>query len=705
MLNLFRSRLRQLFTWKKTTSRRRRSFNALPSEALEQRLCLTNLNFLAGGQVNFGGGAADNNLTISVVGDTYTISDPNEIITIAGANAPGTSSGSGTNTVTFDATTVTDAITRFNINGNAGTDSVTINSMRPGAEGVSSNIETITIAGDLGSNANPSANSVIISATTINLNAEIHNSVGVILTGSVSVNGNSEIDTGTGPLDINGSIDGGNELRLSGGTTTLDGAVGSGTPLSLLEAEGQTSVRVQSVAVDGNITLRGNQVLTQGTITGDNSGNLTLEQFTNGNNLSIKFGAGSSFNSDGVTGFASVNIGNVNTGLLSILNDGDGAVQGTGSFRPGADIILTADSIGISESIDQGANTLTINVDSTLNWSGQGAALGTGAVTINKINAGGTLSIPGVMGFGRQQWGANAVTVNAVGSTVDFSGGIASNIASFTATAAALRFDNVAHGGALAVQGDVNLTASTITLGGGIFSTSGNVVVNGATTTSGSTTFRIGAGGSLSMNGSLTSSSNDRLLVRGVGGALDSVTFSGDVTGFGAFTIDGTAAQNVSLGNVSATSIIVRAVSLSLGGNLNIVDHMLNLNEGNLQLFGNITLTSDSQLNYTADTSGRNVLIGGSITGAGHNLSINAGIGGVVTAGAISGVGNLSVATSGQQFITHPITVTGTFDWNTNGGALTIYQDVTAGTSITIDVVARLLNGATLNAPVVNNGP
>ena len=98
-------------------------------------------------------------------------------------------------------------------------------------------------------------------------------------------------------------------------------------------------------------------------------------------------------------------------------------------------------------------------------------------------------------------------------------------------------------------------------------------------------------------------------------------------------------------------------------------------------------------------------MIGGSITGAGHNLSINAGIGGVVTAGAISGVGNLSVATSGQQFITHPITVTGTFDWNTNGGALTIYQDVTAGTSITIDVVARLLNGATLNAPVVNNGP
>ena len=708
MLNLFRTSLRQLLAAKPRSNRRRKNhICSRPAEVLEDRALLSNVNFLPSGQVIFGGGGGNNSLSVSVVGNTYTYTDPGEIINIIGTNAPGTQSGTGTNTITFDATSVGTALTTLVINTNGGTDSVTITGIRAGAEGLdirdSVAGDTVNISGSYGTSGSPIASfGVSIAASQINVSAaaDINTSnLTVSLSGPVALGAGLAIDAETGAVDINGNVNGASSLTVTGGLVTLDGAIGDTTPLSGLTATSETAsgVRIQAAAVNGAVSLTGNAVRTQGTLTGNGSGALSISQFTNGNNLIVQFGTASAFNSDSVTGFSQVNLGNINTGTLTLKNDGDGAVAGTGTFRPGSAVVLTGNSVNVEESIDQSANILTVNVDTTLTWGGQGAAIGTGAVAINKINAGGTLTIQGKMGAGKQQWGANALTVNAAGSTVDFRGEVATNLASFTATASTLLFGNVPFGAAVAAGGNVSLTATNITLGGGILSSTGSIVVNGNVTLSNNAIVRAGAGEDVTFNGPVTSANNSRLIVRGIGGGLDAVTFNGAVTGLGSFQVDGTAAASVNLGNVTATSMIVRGAAINVGGNLSVVDHGLGLPEGNLHLVGALTLTADSQLNYTASTTGRSVRVEGAITGGGNDLTINSGNGSVVMTGAVTGVANMDVTSTGVNYVTAPITVNGTFNWNSNGVAVLVLQDITAGSSPSFTVPPRLLNGATLN--------
>lgn len=702
MLNLFRSRLRQLLATRSGSSRRRKLVGTRPSEALEERICPSNLNFVGTGVVNFGGGAGNNDLQISVAGDTYTFMDPNETINVIGTNIPGTVAGSGTNTVTFDASTVVTPLTQLVINTNGGTDTVSISGIRPGAEGLeirdTISADTVTITGDIGTLANPVQTfGVTIAASQLNLGADINtNNLGVAITSPVVLTAASSIDSGTGSIAINDSIDGAFALAAAGGFVTLDGTIGGGTPLTSLTATGETTgVRIQDATVDGAVSLTGNSLILQGDLTGDGSGALSLAQFTNGNDVTLTF-------LNDITGFSSVNLGDANTDTLQLNNDGDGDVQGTGSFRPGSPIVLTGDTVIVNESIDQQANTLTVNVDTMMVWAGQGSAIGTGNVGIFKTNVGGTLTIQGKMGAGKQQWGANALTVNAVGSTVDFEGEVATNLASFAAIADTLLFGDVPFGAGIGANGDVTLTASNITLGGGVTSSTGSILINGnvtLTTNSSSTgaTFRAGAGEDITINGTVTSSNNKRITVGGIGGALQDVAFNGAVSGIGKFETIGNGAATFSVSSVSATSILVRGTSISVGGTLTVVDHLLGLNEGNLHLIGNVTLTANSQLLYSASTLNRAVRVEGTITGGGNDLTIDSGLGTLVMTGAINGVGNMDVTTTGFNYVTAPITVTGSFLWHSNGVAVLVLQDITAGVSPVFTVPPKLLNGATLN--------
>ncbi len=211
-------------------------------EALEDRRLLANLNFVATGAVIYGGGGGDNDLQISVAGDIYTYTDPNETITLLGSNVPATNTGSGTNTVTFDASTTVTPLSLLVINTNGGTDTVSVSGIRAGGEGLeirdSNAADTVNITGDIGAVANPVQSfGVTIAASQLNLGANIYtNNLNIILGAALSetpiaLATNSEIDAGTGTVTLNAGNAGlgvsgaGTNLTVNGGSVQLRGDV------------------------------------------------------------------------------------------------------------------------------------------------------------------------------------------------------------------------------------------------------------------------------------------------------------------------------------------------------------------------------------------------------------------------------------------------------------------------------------------------
>lgn len=692
MLKMFRSRLRQ-FIGRPVSSRRNRAVfrSTATLESLEDRALPSALSMFGTSVFYQPDAAATDDLTVS-----FNPGTGNYTFSVAATSAPLTASaglaGSDLNPdpriVEFNA--AASGLTSITIDSGEAADVVRINSWRTGNEGVlvRAGAGSVTVGGSLGTTGDRIGGTVSITGASINLGAGIFTTnTTVTLNGPVTLTANADIDAGSGTVQIQNTIDGAFDLKIVGGFLDIDqAAVGSGTPLANYSATGNI-LATRSIATTGNVTLQSNTYILQGPISG--GATMSLTQRTPGNNVILTFGSPSNPILGDFSGFTSVLLGDSSTGTLNINNDGiDGIGSGAGAGPDGnvdfgAPTTITANSVNISESI----NNLTHSVDivtNSLAFGGQGSLLGSGAFGVTKLTVGsGTLNINSF--FSRRHWGTAAATINAPGAAINVSGDVGANLTTLTMNAATITFNRFT---AVTSQGNMTLTGN-VTAGGGLFSQTGNIQVNGNLTLNIGATFLVGAGGSFTVTGS-TAGNGNRMTIRGFG-SINAVSL-GSVTNVGAFQIDAIGTNTVNLASVQANNIVVRGTTINTNGTIQSTS-------GSLHLIGSVVLVGNTQLVYSGTSLNQQVRVDGTISSStNQNLTVNSGNGRLNLNGAVNGVGDMTIVTKAIQFVTAPITVTGNFNWNSNGAAVTVQQDITAN-SIIFSVPPNLVNGAMLIEP------
>ncbi|MCA9031727.1 MAG: hypothetical protein KDA66_13020, partial [Planctomycetaceae bacterium] len=645
-----------------------------------------------------------NDFTVAFDGTNYTITDTTGTAINAVGGLSGFDTNPAANIVTFDPTAIA-AFNRIEINPNAGDDSVTINSWRGGAEGLTvfddaaEGTDTININGDIGTAGNRVAsNNVIIRGENINLGGDIFTSNGDVTIGGtsgVTLSGASTVDAGTGAVTFEQTIDGMQALTVVGGVVHFDGAIGGGAALTTLNATGST-VRAQAVTVNGgNMDFQADLFIPQGNLSG--TADLTIRRSTAG----IQ-----SFTADDLNfiqpGFTSVTIGSADTTTLTVGSDGDNTVL-TGSVDVGAPLVLAAQDIVIGDTIQQNAGTLTLRANNSLSFGGIGAAVGTGDVRIEKLNVGGTLNVIGNIGEGF--WGANNLIVSAAGSTVTFNSGVGSVFTSINATADTLNFN---HASAVAAQGDITLNGA-VGLSGGIFSVGGSIQVNGNTTLGGNVLFKVSGGQDLVMNGTVSGPGN--ILVRNSAGAPNQIRFNDAVNISGTFRVDANGLNtpvDIWLDDVTAADVFARASNeVYIAGSI--------VSAGNVYFIGTtefgIAIPTD-HLIQSGGAANQYIQLSGPVMGnlGTENVTLNSGAGRTVLGGAISNLNDLTITSGGKNYITQPISVANNFSWTVGVDANGIDDrlilagagSVTAGNNIT--VIADVLQGATVGGNLLAGG-
>ncbi|EMI17908.1 hypothetical protein RMSM_05194 [Rhodopirellula maiorica SM1] len=576
------SRLKKNVRRTPKTRRRRR----LQAECLEDRRLLANLNFAASGQVIYGGGnGVDNNLSISVSGNTYTYTDTAETINFI--NAPGTTSGNGTNTVTFDATTAAVAINRLVVNTNAGNDVVSVSGIRGGAEGLeirgTGSADTVNISGNLGTAGNRIGSyGVNIAASQINLGADIFtNNLDVILGAAMSgtpiaLTASSEIDAGNATVEVNAG-----GVGISGATANLTidgGSVQTRGPINLTGASdinlnainllqlGQAGATSEVTSGTGNVALSGGTQVA-----------LTDSVSSTGGSISI-------------------------TSPSSTMSNSAGAISGTGVTVSGAltnttanttDIDATAGDVSIGGNL---ASTAIVDVDASGNANFDGGVAATDIqVTAATVNAttfqasAGDVAVSGPTTFD----GVGDVLVNSTGS-VTFDNSITGNTSNLSLQAPTL----VSVGGAITNVANLNVLGNGGALASAQLDSAESRNINVNATAIGLSSFlaaNFAGGGSVNLTGAVTLNGAGINITSG-GDAGESITITGAVNG-SAVDSNALALNAGNFGDVAVTGSIgnlVRLDSLSARGDtvtlqaVNVANDLTVLG-GNIRLQGAVT--------------------------------------------------------------------------------------------------------------------
>jgi hypothetical protein len=679
MLNHWQARVSDVVgMFRKRASRRSSRRGVSSPESLEIRaLLVTNLNLIdAAGVVNdrisLTGGNEVNNYDISYNAGTgiYRIEDTTGTAINVIGGLTGLDTNASASIVEFSAAAA-EAVTNFvsiQVNAGGGDDSITINSIRSGDEGISvtdaAGTDTLTINGNIGTaGSRVTGSNVVLRAENVNLQGGIF-ATGVAVTiggtATATLTGSFEVDSTGATVTFENALNGAQSLKVTGGTLFINGSVGNVTPLTNLELTGSALVRTQVVTVNtGNLIVQADTYQPQNTVSG--TANLVLRRNTAGTQ---------SFNADYAPlnsgNWSSVTLGSALTTTLTIASDGDPSVA-TGSMSVFGNLNLVGLNILVQDSIQQGANQVTFIAENNLTFStGVGAAVGTGNVNVNKLTPGGTLTVNGRLGGGTRPWGNNAVFVNAVGSTVLFNDAVGSTMTSLTAVADNLIFDGAA---AVTAQGNVTLIANTITLDAGAFSVTGDVLIQGNLILAGNNLLRVSAGQDITVTGTVTANGRN-IIVRSSVGAINQVSFNGDITGAGSFQIDSSGANtaaNVSLAGVSATNILVRAANIEVQGDLT--------SGGNVQLVGAIDITGTRTIT-SGGLATNSVRFDGlleSNTAGTDTLIVQAGLGTVVfgqDVGGVRALSSLAVNASANNTLSRNITVENNFLWNNGAGRL-----------------------------------
>lgn len=602
------------------------------------------------------------------------------------------------------------------------------------------NVATLSIAKGVGTATdvtinNATSQTIQIAATNIHARGDLTATVqNIALTGAVILDGADPTVTLTSGLGIGdsiiitGTVDdagaptaweliAGNDTTVAtDGSVTVTGIIGGTTPIQSLRANGSI-VSLQAVTVStGDILLGGGEISLNGSLSGT-GGNNSVIFATNGVGGTLQVhntptSPPSSNMTVDATDLAQLTasienmvFGSDSTATVILFPDANTS-QVTGNFVLTRNAEFRASTVTLNESIDQNsftvssfANTLNVNLP----------LVDVGAVTLTKLTPGGTFVINGNLGSGG--WGANALTINNVTGDVTVNGHLGGiPLASLTVNSVTL--DTSSQLSAIEANGDATLNVTTFNGNGGVYSTIGNVFIGGdVVSNSGPLTFLVPSGNTLQINGTVDAVGN--ITVRGRGGAIASVNIAGEVNTTGYFTIDSSGASTaaaVALNGVTASSIVVRGVGITLNSDLTTT-------AGSVHLLGNVTLGNDVVMTSSGQAT-HFVRVDGDINGA-FNLEAQSGLGRTHLVGRVGNttpLNNLLVRSGGFNYIYDHIIVNGTVDWlvgdtaNAGQDQLRFFSGstMTAGSSITLEADTVIVNQVTqLFAPtetVISNG-
>ena len=478
---------------------------------------------------------------------------------------------------------------------------------------------------------------------------------------AVTLRGDIKLDTGTGAGDItfNSTINGDKNLELTAGTGSINfnQAVGNTTtPLGNIAINSAKDVNTKDISaasitqgagtgittfdgrlnIAGNIDLTGqgfdfkNQVITtnNGTFTIDNSGSFSIAADMKLDGEFKQIGAGAvSLGGDITTSNDNISF----KSAVTMPGTGDVAISaGTGKLNFDStvaagnnNLTLRADEIDFKNTVSGSKNIVlesfstnkaivigstdnnTSSLDLTaaeLNLLQDGFAL----LTIGGINSNGTITIPNNIAF------ADPVTILS-GGNINLNGFTGTDNASITLNGAAINLN----AGITTIDRDINITAT----GNEGVKLGNNIILNTG----------LAGGGNISIEGNINGTTAD---VQG----LILTAGSGDIT------IKNAVGNSTSLGNLVANSTgttqfnsTVKAASLltDIGGSTNVKGNVIttevtgqiyndavNIIDSNVELDArngaiafnstltandnNLTLTSDSKIDFTGAVSGTN---------------------------------------------------------------------------------------------------
>jgi hypothetical protein len=642
---------RMLGGWGNGSARRRRVHARQGLERLEDRTLLSNLTLNAAGQLIFGGGAEVNNVVITFDGTNYRFEDLTGTVINPAGLIVGMDTDPAPNVVVINAGLVT--INQIVFNGNAGDDIVTLNSIRQGdgfdvRDVAGDGNDTVNVNTNIGVPGTPTLTNVLLRGENINLNGSILMAppTDVRLQGNVNLISDVTITATavTQSVISPATIQGPGGLTVNSHNMEFQANLGGITPLGHFHATGNKLI-VNNVSVTGDMSITTNNlVLTPPLTTWAGGNTFSIAPLTAASplvNMTLPQDA------IAVTGFQNLSFGNAITQSITVASPIN---------VPGF-ISMTAATVTVNARITTGgaknitANTVNLNTN----------LLGGSPLNITALVGANPLVVNGQIG-GRT-WDAHNVNVFQGTGGVTFSRAFGSNVINGVVNGPG----NITFTSNEAVnsQANIALNGALITLPAGIQTVNGGITINGNVSLTGPGTFRVGAGNNFSLSGGMNANGNN-VSIRGVGGAINSVTITNNVTNAGLFSIDSTGAAtalNVNVAGITANNILIRALSILLNGGLT--------SAGNVSLLGPTTL--GASIGIVAGGVGTNVIeFSGPIESApgNHSLNLNNGNARVIlggTIGAVTPLTNLSVVAGAGNAINHNITLLGAFSYINNG--------------------------------------
>jgi filamentous hemagglutinin family protein len=339
---------------------------------------------------------------------------------------------------------------------------------------------------------------------------------------------------------------------------------------------------------------------------------------------------------------------------VSSFQQSGGSFSGTGAISAGS-LIQTGGTL-------VAAGNLTVNSDFRQAVTG-GITVGgntnitdaAGGVTVGNLNTSGTTTITSTGGSLIQAAGTSLVSVGTTTLTAS-DAGVAADI---SLTSTTNNFTGaVSVTAANASLSNSNATTTVLsTTGDTTVSSGGNLVVSGSVSGTGSdlTTTTTAAGSSTTF-GATT-----------VGGGLSATTNGGAITQTGALTVTGSSSLNAGTGNITLTD-----PANGLSGTVNVTGGTTSLSNSNA------TTTVLSTTGDTTVSSGGNLVVSGSVSGTGSDLTTTTtAAGSSTTFGATTVGGGLSATTNGGAITqTGALTVTGSSSLNAGTGNITLTNAV-----------------------------
>ena len=564
---------------------------------------------------------------------------------------------------------------------------------------------TVALNGDL------SSNSFSVEGTSISLDgSQIDAAVGNgSFAGAVTIQNDVAIAAADILFfngDVNSDVAGDNFLTLVGlnQLSMLGGSeIGTSTPLGGGDFGSPNILDMNAVSVTGVSTFRGGLIDVSGTIT---AGLAAFAPFTANDDFNVynqltapgsatNFIDLSTLNNVVVT--SGVRFGDANTGTLTIFNDNSSVTTMDLSAFPttigmGSDIV-------VMEKLDAGANDIRLRVHQSLTWMGLGSVVSGDELFIDQITALNNTTINGPMrDIGDSvDWQSNLdVIVDGAGGDVEFTSQVGGgDLGDFTVSNTGLLSLN--HPTSASFAGEINISANSVNVSGGLVSSGGDVTVNGSVNLTGGGEIVAGNGQSVNI-GNVDGGGQDvlvRSFVRSAG--LDTITL-GNVSNAANVILSRSPSNTVNLdGATSDGGISVRGNTINLQGTFT-------ANDGNLHLVGSVMLVGNTTLNHNSASNGV-FIVQGTLDG-GFDFDATSVAAPFAITGAVGGVtplANMTVNTpAAQANLGATITVAGDFEWNA-GGKIVVKADIVAGGALTLNsgVAVQLRNGATLTGSPV----